>query len=196
MNNKSVLLLLCFLVSFVSCNTAQTSESDTRDGISEKNDLVFDPCIAYKAIDSNLQDICNNASSYVKNQPDDCVLSLLDTISKRALSERNDRYLKALEAICEISDGYVSEYLMEVAEAQFYNNFDNLISFCSSEDRCLSHYIIEGLSMKASMSIDPDSEKNNIEIFIQQQVNKSNYTKEMVLYLEQLAKSIDPNMFD
>src|SRR5690606_12357151 len=84
-------------------------------------------CWAVQNVEAHLERIKDNAGSYIEHQEDECLLTLLDTLGRRAINEKRVEYLAALDEICKVSDGYVSEALMEVAEAQYVENADLFI---------------------------------------------------------------------
>lgn len=188
--------LLFFLIIALSCNVKSSQSNSEITLMSDTTNIKESSCSAVQDIENHLSKIIDNASSYIKHQKDECVLALLDTISKRAINDKEVQYLGALEAICKVSDGYVSEALMEITGIQFYNNFDNLIAYCFSGNKCLRQSVIDALSMEMSMSENRISKRKEIDNYIQLQIKQQKYGKEKIEYIEQLKKEIDPDKFD
>jgi len=188
--------LLFVLIMVLGCNV-QSSQSNSEEELMYNEITINESlCSAVKNIEKHLSKIIDNSKSYIKNQEDKCVLALLDTISKKAINDKDIQYIEALEAICKVSDGYVSEALMEIARVQFYDNFNNLITYCYSERNCLQESVIDALSMEVSGSENRITKRKEIDNYIQLQIRQHKYSKEKIEYIKQLEKGIDPDKFD
>ena len=107
--------IITFILLIVSVNAGAQQVTD-----SNKNAA----CTAIGKLKKSLPAITANAREYIwGNNDDTCVLLLIDKISALAISTHDVSYIKALDAIGVVSDGYVSDDLMDLCTDQFYKNF-------------------------------------------------------------------------
>jgi len=201
------LLILGFSVMTITgCNS---EKSDSKGSVIEKNQKSVKveqqvennqtDCEIATQVDLFVDEIANNPSVYVNGKiNDNCVLSLIDSLSIRAINTHQDKYFNALGAICSISDGYVSEYFLDIGVYQFYQNFNHLIDYTFQQsqkgENCLRKMIIEAISMQISDGGDK-KEKEVVE-FIERKIKEYHFPKEKVVFIKQLQKEFDPSMFD
>ncbi len=62
-------------------------------------------------------------------QDDNCVLAIVRAISDKAMTESDATYLAPLNSICDVADGYIAEYMLEVGEIQFSRNLNELLLY-------------------------------------------------------------------
>ena len=164
------------------------------DSLRTKTDFA---CIASKNLESNLQDIIATPKKYVSDINDDkCVLNLLDSISKYAIVKKDTNYLRALNAICKSSDGYVSDAIMEICRTHFYENFNAFVNYCYARKSCLRGKTIEGLSMEISVSENKKLAEHRLDKFINDHLRRMRLEKDKVDFVKKIRKEVDPKMFD
>jgi hypothetical protein len=112
----------------------------------QNNAVKIDICNKKAAI-ANLKMIEANAKQIITSSNDDCVLELLDTLTVLSIKTKEVKYLQTLNEICKISDGYVSEYYIDITEKLVYKNFSVYTSFLAlQKDRCLEKFLIQRMS--------------------------------------------------
>ena len=93
-----------------------------------------------------------------------------------------------------MSDGYVSEYLMEIALRLYNQDAENLIDFLATSEsnngeQGLSNNLIMGWSMEAS-------EVSNISDYKLEIKNDQKISDKNKKYLDSLISLIDPSLFE
>lgn len=100
-------------------------------------------------IDSNniaivLNDLIDQPTLVINNQQDKCVLEFMDLINKE--SNKDTNYIILIEKICQISDGFLSEYLLNIGFKQIFANFDNLIDYLNNhKNSCIERIVLKGI---------------------------------------------------
>ena len=159
--------------------------------------VIDTACYVASNIDEHLEELTADPKKFINGSEDDnCVLAIIDAISEKAIEKGQAEYLDALNAIANISDGYVSEYFWEISAEQFYKNFDNLIPFLvsRSESDHLRTFIVQGLSMQ--ISTEGNEKANSIDHFFKLQLERKDIPSETKKYIKQLQLDIDPSIFD
>lgn len=120
---KSVFPVL-LIVSILGCNESGPSRNRGINNIKlqakgkrEKgnvNILVKELCL-----DINIDSIRNHPIVYLR-QDESCVIELINKLSDMYKAIQDEEILQCYERLCEVSDGYVSEYLC----ATFFNIFE------------------------------------------------------------------------
>jgi hypothetical protein len=105
------------------------------------------------------------------------------------MQNEDDRYFKAIGAICRISDGYVSEHMATIAVRQYYQNLQGLLGFIE-KDNCFRKVVVLGLSMEVSDGGNRVMEK------IQFHSRSVDLTKQEKKAVQNLISDINPNIFD
>lgn len=191
----NLLLILTFFI-LTGCNNPNIQEGKKWDIVTQDTTILPPHCAATQDIENVLSKIIINPNLYIKNQKDECVLNLLDSLSEKAIKTNDTKYLEVLEAICKVGDGYLSEALMDLSGRQFYENFFTLINFCYAGNKCLRNAIIEALSMEVSTSENPAKKRVEIGKFVREEISKANFNNAKIQYIEQLVKEINPKKFD
>ena len=165
--------------------------------IVEQEETETSICDIALNIDKHLQEIINNPQHFINNQTDDnCVLAIVNTVSKKSIETGYEKYLDALSSICNISDGYLSEYFLEIGIYQFYDNFENIIGYLLNEDSksCLRRILIESVSME--MSDGGDKIISEINRYLDGKLNESNISEKKAEFIKQMRVEFDPSLFD
>lgn len=209
---NNVIFCLIFIV-FYSCNNNERSSENVRENDSlaikqenldeQKDTITFNDqerssCFIVENIEDNLDEIKNNASKIIRDNEDNCVIALLDSLTYKSIKATNHRFLVVLDSICIISDGYVSEYYMDLSLRLFYEDFNDLLSYTKirNKDNCIRKRLVEALSMELSNVKDPEKKRLEINDFIKSQVAQKDLSEEERKFIEQLMNDIDPEMFD
>lgn len=147
-------------------------------------------CEISENINDYLDEIISNPHKYInENNDDNCVLSIIDSLNSKSIKYEDIRYFQALEAICNISDGYISEYLMSVAIIQYYTNLNGLLTFIK-DNKCFKKMLIWGLSMDVSVGGDQNLNK------IIYHAKNTKLSKDKRIILDAVILEIDPTIFD
>lgn len=181
-------LVIIILLS-ISCSSGQQVNSGESNA-----------CVISKSLDVQIENINTNSKVIIKNSEDNCIINLLDSLTRFAIKGNDDKYLSCIESFAKVSDGYVSEYFLEIGAELFYKNFFNSIMYIFkkrySEDNYLEKVLIEAISMEMSDADDIFSYKKKLNVFIDNEIKKSNYSKEHLEYINLLKSKFDPNLFD
>jgi hypothetical protein len=161
-----------------------------------------------KTIEQNACDIIKrplNCSIVEKNvkkllQGDDvCVLVLIDSVCSDIIRTGDRRFLVTLDTIATNSDGYVSEYLLDIGVKLFYKKLPLLTHYLIGRDLkkpgAIERLIVESMSMYLTTSNAPDKNREKIKSFVDQQRTETKISDEEYAYLEKLMKRFDPMMF-
>jgi len=168
---------------------AEQQETVKQEEIVRREETKKNICDIAASIDEYLEELINNPRKIIDFSNDDCALDIMNKLSSNAIELREAKYLKALNSICEISDGYVGEHLMTLVVEQFYRNLEELLSF-AEEESCFKKEIILGLSMDVSVG----GEKTRKEI--ESHITKANLSEEKSKIASELLSKIDPSLFD
>ncbi len=102
------------------------------------------------SIDSIVNEINYNPKKFMSSlNNDSCLIKVIDEIHLQSLINNSNKYLNALNKICELGDGYVSEYVAEIVEKQLINNTFNYSKFISEDtvNSCLQTRIFESIDI-------------------------------------------------
>ena len=180
--------IITFILLIVSVNAGAQQVTD-----SNKNAA----CTAIGKLKKSLPAITANAREYIwGNNDDTCVLLLIDKISALAISTHDVSYIKALDAIGVVSDGYVSDDLMDLCTDQFYKNIKTLMNFCYAHNSSLKGYLIEGLSADMSAAEDHVAYRKKMVAFAKKKMGDMKMVKGERDYIDDVLVHVDPKMFD
>lgn len=191
MKTKTILALALLLGFSTGCKS-QLAKT--------KTDTTIDACIIKDNIENYLSEINKNAKSIISKGKDECVLALLDTLALRYISETNEEYLKSLERICEVSDGYVSEYLWTIGQKLFYNNFNGYFKYIytrqEQKNSCLKELLIKSISVELNEAKDKQTKKKNIEDYINRQIVENKLSQKEIDFLRSIEKKFNGKILD
>lgn len=159
----------------------------------KQKDDKLDVC----TIASNLKDYKDSLIQNPKiilNGNDSCVIHLLDQIKFNIYNSQNSlEYYDLLEAISRISDGYISDYLIDISLDLFDNNYRNFSTFLfNHKESKLSFFLVESWSLRVSEA-DDESEELNL---IRQIIIDDSSDSDIKNYLLKLHGKINPNIWD
>ncbi len=167
------MFILCFLINFIS------AECDLHPIV--LNDYV-------------VSDIIRNPKKFINNDHDDeCVLDFMHRLSKKAISSKEIDYVRALDAICQVSDGYLSESFPSYSFDQFLKNSDCLFSYFENNSTvCLMDYIYPFIYNRVNYDSEGEEFKKRILDRINQYKKNHNSSKTL-LFLNNLQEQITTN---
>lgn len=200
--------LLIFTISIILTSCSFGGKDTKRAFVKEKKESVIvkleiinsqKDCEVIRNIDLHIDDIIDDPNAYVNDKiSDNCVLALIDSINMRAIRTDKDEFLKALEAICNVSDGYVSEYFLDIGVYQFYHNFNQLINYAflqkQENSNCLRQVIIEAISME--FSDGGEKKEKEVAEFIKRKIKEYKYSQEKIIFIQEMQEEFDSSMFD
>jgi hypothetical protein len=156
------------------------------------------PCeLIKRPVDCNA--IERNVKQLLKGD-DNCVLALIDTVCGEIVKTGDRKYLIALDTIAMHSDGYVSEYLLDIGVKLYYKRLPLLAHYLTTRDLknpgAIEKLIVESMSMYLSTAKSRDQKRKKIEAYVDQAKAKKEINDQEYVYLEGLMKRFDPKMFD
>ncbi len=104
------------------------------------NDIT---CVAVKSIDSHIDSILSKPKLYLQSKRDDCILQLIDSMSAKYLATKNEKYMRCLESISAVSDGYVAEDIGIVLYRMFVKDPTLLCSYIYEQRSSNSKLIMQ-----------------------------------------------------
>lgn len=192
---SKILISILVLLS-VSCQSKEPEKTTTSKTAEVKEEVKNQPnqnkveCEYSQNLDNYLDEIISNPKKFVNDRTDDnCVLSLIDALNTRSINGQDERYFKAIGAICNISDGYVSEHLTTIAVKQYYHNLKGILDFVK-KDSCFREMVVMGLSMEVSVGGNKEMEK------IQAHSKSTELSEENRTEVQNILSEIDPEIFD
>jgi hypothetical protein len=177
---------ICFMILLLS-NTA----------VAQKNINKTDPCYLLKRpLDCAI--IEHNARKILVGQ-DDCVLALIDSVYSNLTRTKGVNFLIALDSIAKNSDGYVSDYLMEIGVKLFYQDLSLVANYlCKrrTSSPAIERLIIESMSSYLSGTKERDKKQQKIIEFVDREKKEQKIDHDSYAYIMHLVKQFDPKMFD
>jgi len=132
---------------------------------------------------ANLDAVQKNAKEIITTSNDNCVLGLLDTLTALFIKTEQIKYIETLDAICKVSDGYVSEYFWELTEKLVHQSFGAYTGFLSTQkERCMEKFLLQ--------TITTGQRKKDVKNFIDKELKVSTIKAEKKKYLSELLKKI------
>lgn len=201
--NRPQIITYSFLL--MACSHPMNDNNSTKRDVMPEQKAVAEMkepadssnCETATNIDAYLQEINITPRKFINGQVDDnCVLAIVKAISDKSISTGEDKYLEALNAICGISDGYLSEYLLEIGTYQLYDNFQKLTEYLVAQgsSSCLRRVIIESVSME--MSVGGELKTAEINRYLDSRLEESGLSEERASFIKEMRKEFDPSMFD
>jgi hypothetical protein len=160
----------------------------------------YNACTIAKSSKLDYQFIRSNATSILKDNEDKCILLLLDTLTNRTIRTNDRGSLDCLDAFAANSDGYVSEYFLDIGVKLFYEDFRDVILYTfeknSSNKKPLAKALVEAMSMEISDADDSTTKRQEIDNFVDKQILKYHFTKDQLSYINNLKNRFNPKLFD
>lgn len=110
-------------------------------------------------------------------------------------------YFSCLDSLATVSDGYVSEYFMEIGIKVFYKRFGDFFSYLYSahekkDKSALERVMVESVSMQISDSDNAKEMERRINAHIDKEIKKGTFNVKQLQYLSLVRGRINPDMFD
>jgi hypothetical protein len=146
-----------------------------------------------------------NPIRYIRNNPktllngkDVCVLSLLDTLGKLYIRKDTMEALICLDSLYKYSDGYVSEYFLEVGEKIFFNQFKKSMKYIykNRSGSKLKQLIVYSISSRLSDSKDSKNEKKKIDDFMNKEIQKGGFSNAEIGFIQKLKDEFNDQLFN
>lgn len=135
---------------------------------------------------SNLEGVRLKAKEIIVSSNDNCVLGFLDTLTTLFITTKETKYIQTLDAVCKVSDGYVSEYIWELTEKLVHQSFGAFSDYLTFEkERCMEKYLLQTMST--------ERRKKDVTDYIDKELKISTLKLEKVKYLMDLRKKINQN---
>ena len=143
--------------------------------------------------------IKHNAKAIIKGK-DACVLSLIDSVSHYILKRKDFAFIECLDSLYSVSDGYVSEYFLEIGTKLFYKKFGLIIKYAYKEkynpQGSIEKLVIESLSSELSDTDNKNIYKKKLDDFMKKEFVKNNFTLDEIKYANKLESKINSSKFD
>jgi predicted outer membrane protein len=199
-NKTMILTQFLALLLALSCSTKQ-KDTTAEDVVEIFSFQGIDLCELKKSslktiVDTTLSKPESIISS-LKNNPNDeeCLFTIIDKLA--TLEESSQEQLKALEKLNDISDGFLSEYFMEVCVDLFRSNFLVFTEYLfKNQNSSLINSLVEGFSMEISMADDRSTEKKELINGTIDKMKSMNYSDRQADFIKELLQKIDPSLFD
>lgn len=161
----------------------------------------YDCCRLAKAVDFDANIVRVNAEKIIQNNKDACVIALLDTLTARVMRDGDSEYFSCLDSLAIASDGYVSEYFMEIGIKIFYKRFEELFIYMynahtKKSKSALERVMVESVSMQISDSDNAKEMERRINVHIDKEIKKATFNTNQLQYLALVRGRINPDMFD
>jgi hypothetical protein len=125
---------------------------------------------------------------------------MLDSLKELAIKTHEVKYLVALDSLCKVSDGWVSEEFDEISLQLFQRNFYSLFRYIYDKrdtlNNCLRGGIIMGYSYQLSATNDIQTEYMEIDGFINEQIRKNKLNSEEQKFLRVMQKQFNPDLVE
>jgi hypothetical protein len=156
--NVLLLLLTAFIVALVALGCSRSGEASSDDADAYRNSTggparmtlgadtesvapgataraphtgaMADPCMLFGNVERALDTITSSAGALLRGE-DSCVIAMIDSLVGRFVASGDERYLVAIDSCWSNSDGYVSDYLTEVADTLFAKRADGFAGYMS-----------------------------------------------------------------
>jgi hypothetical protein len=143
-----------------------------------------------------------NAKSFLLSNPDErCLFSLLDSLTAKICRDKNLKDIEALSAVCEVSDGIVSEQVGLLANKIFNSEPGTLIQFMIEKKTmpCIYFSLIDEISANlatypvASRAAHINDYEKKMEVIIKRQPNSD---RNLNFLKTQVIAKLDPAKYD
>jgi len=179
--------IVCFVL-FVNCFGQTGNQQQKKDDLNS--------CILSSNLDDYKDSLIQNPKimKIILDDNDSCVIQLLDEIKFNIYQNKNSvEYYDLLESISKISDGYISDLLVDISFDLFNNDYKRFSTFLHDHKEArLSQFLIEAWSLRVSEANDEKEELNGIK----QAVMDNSSNSEIKNYLLHLHGKINPAIWD
>ena len=128
---------------------------------------------------------------------DNCLLQLLDSIVIGYDRRGEIGELVALDSLCSVSDGFLSEYFWEIGASLIHNSFEGYFDYIfTNRNSCLITIFVESISVEINGSLDRLEKKKEIDQFLDLHIKTMNMNAEQKRFLTELRSQINPNILD
>lgn len=161
----------------------------------------YDCCKLAKAVNFDIDFVRINAKKIIQDNKDECVITLLDTLTARVISNGGGEYFSCLDSLAIVGDGYVSEYFMEIGIRVFYKRFGEFFTYIynaheKKSKSALERVMVESVSMQISDSDNAKEMERKINAHIDKEIKKGTFNVKQLQYLSLVRGKIDPDMFN
>jgi hypothetical protein len=164
-----------------------------------QNDL---PCQYLKNFDAaNLDSLMYATPKWIKGN-EDCIYNILDKLADLYIYENNFSAFSCLTTVCNLAQGKISDYLIDINGSLFYAKFAQYAEYLYyykknyKEEHCFVKYLIAALSLQVAATKDEPKERQIIIDHIRLETKKHGLDTEIADYMMSIYNRIDPSMWD
>jgi hypothetical protein len=123
---------------------------------------------------------------------DNCYLALIDTLAVKFIKTSDIQYMKILELISSIMDGYIAEfYFVEIGEKLFSGNFVGFFNYIFDKKERKDNYM-EGVFVESlAIEIEDYNNKEKLNTYFNEQMDSNNFDIKQREYFGKLMKKVD-----
>lgn len=131
-----------------------------------------------------------------------CVLNIIDMLADKYVDENNFDAFLVLSSICNIAEGEISDYLIDLNGSFFYAKFGHYCNYLYfyknnyNEEHCFVKYLVVALSLQVAASSDNQTERQTIIDYIKLESGKCKLETKVRDYIISIYERIDPNMWE
>jgi len=203
---KCILFQLFFLLTICSCAfksnpenkrniEVKESEKNKEGIICELNEHAVDKIADF--VIGNPKAIIASISKYPKEE--ECIFALIDELSNEFIKTSNKFYLEALDTLNSHSDGFLSEYFMDVSVRMFNQNFKALVLYLyTNKNSSFESTLVDGLSMELSVLNDEARKNRHDEIiaFVGRKIKQYNFSENQEDFIGKILNRLEAEKFD
>ncbi len=164
-----------------------------------ENDL---PCQYLKNFDAGKLDSLMYATpKWIKGNKD-CIYNILDKLADLYVYEDNFSAFSCLTTVCNLAQGKISDYLIDINGSFFYAKFAKYAEYLYfykknyNEEHCFVKYLIAALSLQIAASDDEPGERQAIIDKINTETKRHKMDEKIREYMMSIYQRIDPSMWN
>lgn len=194
MKNRIIRFLLLFLFVFSLQSTSSLPQNNTlkaKDKACDKFKLLTD---------ENLRTILYPPGDWVYENRT-CVLNIMDFLADNYTDNNNFDAFLVLSSICNIAEGEISDYLIDLNGSFFYAKFEHYCNYLYfyrknyKEEHCFVRYLITALSLQIAASKDKQTERQTLIDYINSESKKCKLNTNVKEYIFSIYERIDPSIW-
>ena len=189
--------MLVFALLFISINSTILIAGDNNPY--KERDI---PCIMLKNLNTNNLDSLMYSTDKWIHGNENCIYNILDKLADMYIDGNNFNAFSCLTTVCNLAEGKISDYLIDINGSFFYAKFGHYIHYLYyykknyKEEHCFVKYLIAALSLQIAASKDEPGERQVIIDHINTEVKRSKLTKEEKDYAMSIYQRINPDMWN
>jgi hypothetical protein len=130
-----------------------------------------------------------------------CIYNIIDKLADLYIDNDNFRAFSCLTTVCNLAEGKISDYLIDVNGSFFYAKFGQYAHYLYfykknyKEEHCFVKYLIAALSLQVAAGKDEPTERQTILDQINNGAKRYKLNKEEKDYMLSIYNRINPDMW-